>query len=178
LQQGLEWIKKLSETAERDARELKLASTLAKVLLVTRGYTAPETRAAAERARDLAEKGGNLGQLVAQESVIWRNVLTKGDYSSASLLADRLLDLAQREGSRRASDSSAVLRQTRTSIAATSRSSKSSSRAGAASLTRTVSGKFPACCDGNRYRKPLRGGLGSRRFSTGANYLGTGLRAG
>jgi class 3 adenylate cyclase/tetratricopeptide (TPR) repeat protein len=99
LQQGLEWIKKLSEAPERDARELELASALAHALLVTRGYTAPETRAAAERARDLAEKGSNLSQLVAQVSVIWRNVLTTGDYSSASFLADRLLDLAQREGS-------------------------------------------------------------------------------
>jgi predicted ATPase len=64
LQQGLEWIKKLPESPERDARELELASTLAQVLLVTRGFTAPETRAAAERARDLAEKSGNLAQLV------------------------------------------------------------------------------------------------------------------
>ena len=50
LQQGLEWIKKLPEGPERDTRELELASTLAQVLMVTRGYTAPETRAAAERA--------------------------------------------------------------------------------------------------------------------------------
>ena len=28
--------------------------------MVTRGFTAPETRAAAERARELAEKSGNL----------------------------------------------------------------------------------------------------------------------
>jgi predicted ATPase len=60
LQQGLEWIKKLSESPERDARELELASTLAQVLMVTRGYNAPETREAAERARELAEKSGNL----------------------------------------------------------------------------------------------------------------------
>ena len=37
LQQGLEWIKKLPESPERDARELELASTLAQVLLVTQG---------------------------------------------------------------------------------------------------------------------------------------------
>ena len=74
LQQGLEWIKKLAESPERDARELELASTLAQVLLVTRGYTAPETRAAAERARDLAEKSGNLAQLVVQVFGIWRSV--------------------------------------------------------------------------------------------------------
>ncbi len=99
LQQGLEWIKKLSESPERDARELELASTLAQVLLVTKGMSAPETRAAAERARDLAEKAGNLAQLVARVHGIWRSVLTGGDYSTAALLADRILDLARREGS-------------------------------------------------------------------------------
>ena len=99
LQQGLEWIKKLSASPERDARELELASTLAQVLLVTRGHTAPETLAAAERARDLAEKGGNLAQLVVQVFGIWRSVIVSGDYSTAGLLADQILDLAQREGS-------------------------------------------------------------------------------
>ena len=38
LQQGLERIKKLSESPERDARELELASTLGRVLLLTRGW--------------------------------------------------------------------------------------------------------------------------------------------
>jgi tetratricopeptide (TPR) repeat protein len=99
LQQGLEWIKKLSESRERDARELALASTLTQVLFVTRGYMAPEARAAAERARELAEKGGNLAQLVAQVLGIWRSAYAAGDLSSAGLLADRILDLAQREGS-------------------------------------------------------------------------------
>jgi predicted ATPase len=99
LQQGLEWIKKLTESPERDARELELASTLAQVLMVTRGFTAAETRAAAERARELAEKSGNLAQLVAQVYGIWRGVLLAGDYATAALLADRLLDLAQPEGS-------------------------------------------------------------------------------
>ena len=98
LQQGLERIKKLPESPERDARELELASTLSQVLLITRGFT-PEMRAAAERARDLAEKGGNLAQLVAQLSQIWRSLNAAGDHSTAALLADRILDLAQREGS-------------------------------------------------------------------------------
>jgi predicted ATPase/class 3 adenylate cyclase len=99
LQQGLEWIKKLSASPERDARELELASTLARVLGLTRGYTSQEMRAAGERARDLAEKSGNLAQLVAQVAVIHRTVVSSGDYSTAALLADRILDLAQREGS-------------------------------------------------------------------------------
>jgi class 3 adenylate cyclase/tetratricopeptide (TPR) repeat protein len=100
LQQGLEWIKKLAESPERDSRELELASTLAQVLLITKGFTAPETRAAAERARELAEKGGNLAQLVVQVFGIFRSVNSAyGDYSAAVLLADQILDLAKREGS-------------------------------------------------------------------------------
>jgi predicted ATPase len=99
LQQGLEWIKKLPEAPERDACELELVRTLAQVLFGTRGWTAPETRAAAERARDLAEKSGNLAQLITQTFDIWRGVLVAGDFPTAALLADRILDLAQREGS-------------------------------------------------------------------------------
>jgi tetratricopeptide (TPR) repeat protein len=99
LQQGLDWIKKLAESPERDTRELELASTLAQVLMVTKGFTAPETRAAAERARDLAEKSGKLVRLVVQVYGIWTSVVGSGDYSTAGLLADQILDLAQREGS-------------------------------------------------------------------------------
>jgi hypothetical protein len=99
--QGLEWIKKLPESLERDASELELASTLAQVLLLTRGFTAPETRAAAEHARDLAEKGGNLAQLVVQVFGIWRSLFMSGDYSTAVVLADRILYLAQRSSAAR-----------------------------------------------------------------------------
>jgi tetratricopeptide (TPR) repeat protein len=99
LQQGIEWIKKLPESPERDTRELELVSTLAHVLMVTKGFTAPETRAAAERARDLAEKSGNLAQLVVQVYGIYRSALSSRDFATAGLLADRILDLAQREGS-------------------------------------------------------------------------------
>jgi tetratricopeptide (TPR) repeat protein len=98
LQLGLEWIKQSAESPERDARELELASILAQVLLVTRGFTAPETRAAAERARELAEKSGNLAQLVVQVFGIFRNVIAAGDLPVAGFLAGRILDLAQREG--------------------------------------------------------------------------------
>jgi tetratricopeptide (TPR) repeat protein len=98
LEKGLERIKQLSESPARDARELELASILTQVLFVTRGLTAPKTLAAAERARYLAEKGGNLAQLVLQVLGIWRSVLGLGDYSAAVPLADRILDLAQREG--------------------------------------------------------------------------------
>jgi hypothetical protein len=99
LQKGLEWIKALRESLERDARELDLMSALAQVLFVKRGFSAPETRAAAERVRDLAEKSGNLAQLVVQVFGIWRVFGVSGDYLTGALLVDRILYLAQREGS-------------------------------------------------------------------------------
>ncbi|HEX4211091.1 MAG TPA: hypothetical protein VHY56_11895, partial [Candidatus Binataceae bacterium] len=98
-QQAMTLLKLLPESTERDARELELMGTLAQVLMVTRGFSAPEMRAAAERARDLAEKGGNPDQLATQLIGIWQSAIGAGEYSTAGLVADRLLDLAQREGS-------------------------------------------------------------------------------
>jgi class 3 adenylate cyclase/tetratricopeptide (TPR) repeat protein len=99
LQQGLQLIRKLPEAPDRDARELELLGTLAQVLMVTQGFSSPEMLAAAERARNLAEKGGKLDRLVVQVMGIWQGAIASGDYSTASLLADEILDLAQREGS-------------------------------------------------------------------------------
>jgi class 3 adenylate cyclase/tetratricopeptide (TPR) repeat protein len=98
LQQGLDRIKKLPVSPGREARELELASTLAQILLVRRGYRAPEALAAGERARQLAEKNGNLAQLVVQVFGDLQGVFVAGDYATAWQMSDRLLDLAQREG--------------------------------------------------------------------------------
>jgi predicted ATPase len=113
LEQGLERITKLAESRERDARELELARTLTQVFLVTRGFTTPETRAAAERARDLAEKSGNLAQLIAQIFGIWRSVFFTGDHATGGLLADRILYSPSARAVLRASRSPAALRWTR-----------------------------------------------------------------
>ena len=99
LQQGLELIQLLPESSGRDAQELDLASTLAQVLLVLRGFSAPETRAGATRAAALAEKSGNLAALVQQLVAETINTFVRGDYSAAAALADQLLETAQREGS-------------------------------------------------------------------------------
>jgi class 3 adenylate cyclase/tetratricopeptide (TPR) repeat protein len=98
LQQGVEWLKKLPPSPERDTRELELMGTLVQVLRFTRGFRSPEMRAAAEHARDLAEKAGKLDQLVIQLIGIYQTAVSAGDYSRAGLLADRILELAQREG--------------------------------------------------------------------------------
>jgi predicted ATPase len=84
LQQGLEWIKALPESPPRDARELELAGAFVGVLQITRGYTAPEAREAAARASTLADKSGNLAQLVLLKSGLWAAVLVSGDYPNAT----------------------------------------------------------------------------------------------
>jgi class 3 adenylate cyclase/tetratricopeptide (TPR) repeat protein len=98
-QKGLELLKTLPESSERDARELELASALAEVLQRTKGYAAHETAEAAARASALAEKSGSLAQLVLQRFLVWRSVLVSGNYPAAAALANQLLDLAEREGS-------------------------------------------------------------------------------
>jgi predicted ATPase len=99
LQQGLEWVKTLPESAERFPRELELASALVQVLTIMRGYSAPETVDAAEHASGLAEKTGNLAQLILQLSAMRAGATVSGDHPSAAAIADQMLDLAQRDGS-------------------------------------------------------------------------------
>jgi hypothetical protein len=144
LQQGFEWIKKLPESAERDAREFELASTLAQVLMVTRGWSAPETRAAAERARELAEKSGNLAPLVAQVFGVWVAFWARAITPPPLCRQTEYSILPGARAAPRASASHAVLRCRCASFAATSPVPRSTSLAGAAFLARLVSGKFPA----------------------------------
>jgi class 3 adenylate cyclase/tetratricopeptide (TPR) repeat protein len=92
-------LKTLPESSERDARELDLSSVLVQVLQVTRGYTAPETIEEVRHTRALAEKNGNLTQLVMQGFGTWAAANTSADFPRAAALADQILDLAQREGS-------------------------------------------------------------------------------
>ncbi|MBV8134695.1 MAG: AAA family ATPase [Deltaproteobacteria bacterium] len=100
LQKGLELTDTVPESPERDASEFELASALVQVLMRTKGFAAPEFVHAAKRARTLAEKRGNLAELVEQLSVARLGALITGDYPTAAALADEIFDLAQRDGSR------------------------------------------------------------------------------
>src|SRR5258708_24236568 len=71
-QQAVMILSTIDESPERDARELELISALADVLYVTGGYTAPDYIAATARARTLAEKSGNLLQLVQRLHGTWQ----------------------------------------------------------------------------------------------------------
>src|SRR6266851_5527250 len=98
-QQALRLLSLLPESPERDRRELELMQTVVQMLYVTRGYGAPETNEAAERAAALAEKSGNLTQLV--DWLIRRGITANmsGDLLAAGGALDHALELALRDGS-------------------------------------------------------------------------------
>ena len=89
----------LPESPERDNRELDLRQSVIGLLYITRGFAASETKDAIERAAALAEKGGNLKQLVTSVSSRVMIALFSGDLPAAAALADQGLKLALREGS-------------------------------------------------------------------------------
>jgi len=96
---ALEVIGTMPHSPERDARELRLRSSFAPLLSVTKGVGAPEMLEMSLRARALAEKTGNLHELVQE---LWTGALyanSRGDYFSAAALADQAFETAQREGS-------------------------------------------------------------------------------
>src|SRR5262249_19173640 len=87
------------ESPERDARELRLRSSFVQALRVTKGVAAPEMLEMSSRARALAEKTGNLPELVLQLWAAARYAQGRGDYFSAAALGAKGLETAQRESS-------------------------------------------------------------------------------
>jgi tetratricopeptide (TPR) repeat protein len=71
------------------------------MLYLTEGYAAPKMGHAIEQATALAEKTGNLTQLVAWTLRKWLAPFNSGDLPFAAALADQTLELAVREGSPR-----------------------------------------------------------------------------
>jgi len=97
--QAIDLVRVLPDSHGRDVRELELMNRFAQVLGVTRGWSTPQAADASARALALAEKSDNLELLVLQVFGSWAAVVTRGDLPSARGFADRLLDLAKREGS-------------------------------------------------------------------------------
>jgi class 3 adenylate cyclase/tetratricopeptide (TPR) repeat protein len=98
-QQAVALLNLLSESPERDLRELELSQLALQMLFVTRGYSARETTDAIERAAVLAEKTGNLTHLVVSALNRFLAPFNSGDLPVADILADQALELAMREGS-------------------------------------------------------------------------------
>ncbi|HZY58201.1 MAG TPA: AAA family ATPase [Candidatus Binataceae bacterium] len=98
-QQALALLNLLPESPERDLNELELRQSVVSMLDVRRGYAAPETIEATERAAALAEKSGNLTQQVSWATTRASKALVSGALSAAGVHADQALDLALRKGS-------------------------------------------------------------------------------
>ena len=88
----------LPRSSERDKRELELCSALVRVLQVTKGYSAAETMQLGARARALAEKLGDLSQLIRQGARTWAAIFVTGDYAAATALAEQILELVVIQG--------------------------------------------------------------------------------
>src|SRR5690349_109328 len=83
-QQALEQLNLLPESPERDGRELELRQAVVQILWVMKGEAASEAVDMIQRAAALAEKIGDLGQIV--NSIIARqaSAFMAGDFPTAS----------------------------------------------------------------------------------------------
>jgi len=88
----------LSPSPARDATELELLIAVNQILWAIKGYTAPDAVEVNARARELAEKTGNLGRLVQQLYGAWTASIVAGTYGSSIALSEQLRDAAQRDG--------------------------------------------------------------------------------
>jgi len=98
LNEGLRLVEKLPESPSRDIRELALAKALVVASWHGVGSDAAERNEAVERAVSLAEKIGDLAEQVRQLN--YRRITIKNwELGAGAEVAERMLELAQREGS-------------------------------------------------------------------------------
>ena len=93
LQKGLALVANLSEGVTRMQHELDLQIALGKAMIATKGYSAPETGEAFNRARSLCEQLDSPPQLVTVLHGQWVRVLLAGDLALARSRAEELLRL-------------------------------------------------------------------------------------
>ena len=89
----------MPDSVERDRRELDLTRSLFALFYAMEGNSTPEVIDTNERVLALAEKTGNLSQLVGPVVVRGTSALGSGDVLAASAFGDQALKLALREGS-------------------------------------------------------------------------------
>jgi predicted ATPase/DNA-binding SARP family transcriptional activator/predicted negative regulator of RcsB-dependent stress response len=98
LGRGLELLRRLPESPERDRRELDLLVTMGIPLVLTRGHAAPKVREAYARARDLSERVSDTRQLFHVLLGLRRYYLHRGEAGTAHQLGEQLLIVAQSTG--------------------------------------------------------------------------------
>jgi len=98
-EQALAQVTLLPKSAERDLRELEQRQSIVQTLWITRGYSAPQTIEATEQAAALAERSGNLDQVVNWMLARSLTAYISGELNAAGALLDRTLELAIRQNS-------------------------------------------------------------------------------
>ena len=93
-EKALSLIPGLPDPGARDAAELEIQSVRVLLLQMRLGFAAPATLGATARARELAEKGGDLGQQLTQLVASWSAASSGGDYRTAAALAAQIEGLA------------------------------------------------------------------------------------
>lgn len=96
LTRGLEALKTLPESPERDRRELSFQIAIGTPLIAVHGYSAAQTGAAYSRARVLCERLGEAEPLVATLSGEFVYYFVRGDYRMMRRLTDEARQVSER----------------------------------------------------------------------------------
>ena len=98
LTKALDLVNELPDTAERARQELTLYITLGPALMAAEGWAAPAVGQAYERARELCRRVGEPAQLFTVTWGLWLHYEQGGNIGVARVLADELLELAEKTG--------------------------------------------------------------------------------
>jgi predicted ATPase len=91
---GLKLLLALPDTPERAQSELTLQLALGTPLMLIKGFTAPEVKAAYARARALCQQAGETPQLFSALSGLYRFYAARAEFQEARKLGEQLLTLA------------------------------------------------------------------------------------
>ncbi len=90
LTSAIELLARLPESPERDQRELGLQTTLGQVLMITKGWAAPETERVYRRAQALAETGGTPSQRFSLLTGLFGSAYVGGRFAEAQEWAEQV----------------------------------------------------------------------------------------
>lgn len=100
LQAAIRLLSTQPDSIDRQRQELGCQAMLAQAMIGTRGYGAPETMQAWNRARELASAAGNAEQLFAATYGLWVGQYSQGLLKPALSLAEECLAAAEAAGNR------------------------------------------------------------------------------
>lgn len=95
LSQGLEVVDRITDAKARANAELDLLALYAPALVTTRGYAAPEVRAAYSRARELAQRSDRTRHICQVLAGLFAHHLVRGELAAADVDAGELAELAE-----------------------------------------------------------------------------------